>query len=91
MWNAVGAGKFKHWDTHLAKVTWLVSTMGSANQNSSVQQKGIKICWGTESMLFLPQAKANPFVELLLLKDLDTFGKVWCVPQGDLILGEKSR
>lgn len=29
--RATGAGTFKHWDTHLAKVTWLVNARGSAN------------------------------------------------------------
>ncbi|KAK4817217.1 hypothetical protein QYF61_003741 [Mycteria americana] len=29
--QAMGGGTFKHWDTHLAKATWLVNTRGSAN------------------------------------------------------------
>lgn len=37
--NAGGAGTFKHWDTEAAKVTWLVSTMGSANQTAPAQSK----------------------------------------------------
>ncbi|GAB0195849.1 hypothetical protein GRJ2_002050200 [Grus japonensis] len=29
--RATGGGTLKHWDTHLAKATWLVNTRGSAN------------------------------------------------------------
>ncbi|GAB0202801.1 hypothetical protein GRJ2_002745700 [Grus japonensis] len=29
--RAMGGGTLKHWDTHLAKATWLVNTRGSAN------------------------------------------------------------
>lgn len=37
--NAVGGGTVKHWDAEAAKVTWLVSTMGSANQTAPAQSK----------------------------------------------------
>jgi len=30
--RAMGVGTFKHWDTHLAKGTWLINTRGSTNQ-----------------------------------------------------------
>ncbi|KAK4820268.1 hypothetical protein QYF61_022838 [Mycteria americana] len=37
--RAMGAGTFKHWDTHLAKATWLVNTRGSANRAGPAQSK----------------------------------------------------
>ena len=35
--RAMGARTLKHWDTHLAKATWLVNTQGSANHAGPVQ------------------------------------------------------
>ncbi|KAK4805326.1 hypothetical protein QYF61_018189 [Mycteria americana] len=37
--RAMGGGTFKHWDTHLAKATWLVNTRGSANRAGPAQSK----------------------------------------------------
>ncbi|GAB0207918.1 hypothetical protein GRJ2_003257500 [Grus japonensis] len=37
--RAMGGGTLKHWDTHLAKATWLVNTRGSANQAGPAQSK----------------------------------------------------
>ncbi|GAB0176080.1 hypothetical protein GRJ2_000073200 [Grus japonensis] len=37
--RAMGVGTLKHWDTHLAKATWLVNTRGSANQAGLAQSK----------------------------------------------------
>ncbi|KAK4819214.1 hypothetical protein QYF61_027044 [Mycteria americana] len=37
--RAMGGGTSKHWDTHLAKATWLVSTRGSANRAGPAQSK----------------------------------------------------
>lgn len=77
--TAVGGGAYKYWDTHLAKVTWLVNTRASANRAGPTQSEllftvagskvlvvHIKLCWGIQSGLFLLQVKANPFVGLLL-------------------------
>ncbi|KAK4824750.1 hypothetical protein QYF61_018222, partial [Mycteria americana] len=44
--RALGAGMFKHWDTHLAKATWLVNTRGSANQADLAQSKLLRIVEG---------------------------------------------
>ena len=35
----MGSGTFKHWDTHLAKATWLVNTRGFANQAGPAQSE----------------------------------------------------
>ncbi|GAB0207853.1 hypothetical protein GRJ2_003251000 [Grus japonensis] len=37
--RAMGGGTLKHWDTHLAKATWLVYTRGSANRAGPAQSK----------------------------------------------------
>ncbi|GAB0205179.1 hypothetical protein GRJ2_002983500 [Grus japonensis] len=37
--RAMGGGTLKHWDTHLAKATWLVNTRGSANRAGPAQSK----------------------------------------------------
>jgi len=35
----MGAGTFKHWDTHLAKTSWLVNIRGSTDQAGPAQSK----------------------------------------------------
>ena len=35
----MGGGTFKHWDTHLAKATWLVNMRGSANRAGPAQSE----------------------------------------------------
>lgn len=85
--RAVGGGTFKHWDTHLGKATSLVNSRASANPAGPAQTKllctvegsriavlHIKICWEKQSGLFLPQAKANLSMGLLLFKDLCALG-----------------
>ncbi|KAK4829996.1 LOW QUALITY PROTEIN: hypothetical protein QYF61_008166 [Mycteria americana] len=37
--RAMGGGTFKHWDTHLAKATWLVSSRGSASRAGPARLK----------------------------------------------------
>ncbi|GAB0209850.1 hypothetical protein GRJ2_003450700 [Grus japonensis] len=37
--RAMGGGTLKHWDTHLAKATWLVNTRGSTNRAGPAQSK----------------------------------------------------
>ncbi|KAK4807126.1 hypothetical protein QYF61_018467 [Mycteria americana] len=37
--RAMGGGTFKHWDTHLAKATWLVNTRGSVHRVGPAQSK----------------------------------------------------
>ncbi|GAB0181790.1 hypothetical protein GRJ2_000644300 [Grus japonensis] len=37
--RAMGGGTLKHWDTHLAKATWLVNTRGFANRAGPAQSK----------------------------------------------------
>ncbi|GAB0205097.1 hypothetical protein GRJ2_002975300 [Grus japonensis] len=37
--RAMGGRTLKHWDTHLAKATWLVNTQGSANRAGPAQSK----------------------------------------------------
>ena len=37
--RAMGGGTFRHWDTHLAKATWLVNTRGSANRAGPAQSE----------------------------------------------------
>ncbi|KAK4807122.1 hypothetical protein QYF61_018463 [Mycteria americana] len=44
--RAMGGGMFKHWDTHLAKATWLVNTRGSVNQPGSAQSKLLRTVEG---------------------------------------------
>lgn len=62
---------------HLAKAMWLIKTRGSTSVAGPTQSKllytfiwkvitfphcMLKICWGKQSWLLLPQAKANAFV-----------------------------
>jgi len=85
--RALGAGTFKHWDTHLAKPTWLVNTRGSTNRASLAQQKlpcpveGDKVpvvhmqnTLGKTVWVSPASAKVNPSMRLLLLKDLGALG-----------------
>ncbi|KAK4819224.1 hypothetical protein QYF61_027054 [Mycteria americana] len=44
--RAMGGGTSKHWDTHLAKATWLVSTRGSANRAGPAQSKLLRTVKG---------------------------------------------
>ncbi|KAK4806782.1 hypothetical protein QYF61_005578 [Mycteria americana] len=44
--RAMGAGTFKHWDTHLAKATWLVNTRGSVNRPGPAQSKLLRTVEG---------------------------------------------
>ncbi|KAK4819555.1 hypothetical protein QYF61_007066 [Mycteria americana] len=44
--RATGAGTFKHWDTHLAKATWLVNTRGSVNRAGPAQSKLLRTVEG---------------------------------------------
>ncbi|KAK4832710.1 hypothetical protein QYF61_025171 [Mycteria americana] len=44
--RAMGDGMFKHWDTHLAKATWLVNTRGSANRAGPAQSKLLRTVEG---------------------------------------------
>jgi len=37
--RAMGGETFKHWDTHLTKVTWLVNTRASTNRADPAQSK----------------------------------------------------
>ncbi|KAK4828480.1 hypothetical protein QYF61_026705, partial [Mycteria americana] len=46
--RAMGGGTFKHWDTHLAKATWLVNTRGSANRAGPAQSELLHIVEGDE-------------------------------------------
>ena len=42
----MGGGTFKHWDTHLAKATWLVNTRGSANRAGPAQSEPLRTVEG---------------------------------------------
>ena len=42
----MGGGTFKHWDTHLAKATWLVNTRGSVNRAGPAQSKLLRTVEG---------------------------------------------
>ncbi|KAK4811029.1 hypothetical protein QYF61_015733 [Mycteria americana] len=44
--RAMGGGTFKHWDTHLAKATWLVNTRGSVNRAGPAQSKLLRTVEG---------------------------------------------
>ncbi|KAK4806485.1 hypothetical protein QYF61_013978 [Mycteria americana] len=44
--RAMGGGTFKHWDTHLAKATWLVNTRGSVNRPGPAQSKLLRTVEG---------------------------------------------
>ncbi|KAK4810688.1 LOW QUALITY PROTEIN: hypothetical protein QYF61_007488 [Mycteria americana] len=44
--RAMGGGTFKHWDTHLAKPTWLVNTRGPANRPGPAQSKLLRTVEG---------------------------------------------
>ena len=47
----MGCGTFKHWDTHLAKVTWLVNTRASANRAGSAQSEPLHTVEGDRDPL----------------------------------------
>jgi len=51
--RAMGAGTFKHWDTHLAKATWLVNTQGSANWAGPAHSNLLYITEGDKVLLVL--------------------------------------
>lgn len=84
--KAVSGGTFKCWDTHSAKVTWLVNTRESASQPGSAQSK-LLCCIGGDRApvvqdtpekkvyLIVPQAITKPLMGLLLHKDLGVLGR----------------
>ncbi len=37
----MGGGTFKHWEKHLAEVTWLVNTRGSINCKAPTQSSSL--------------------------------------------------
>ncbi|GAB0207223.1 sorting nexin-2 [Grus japonensis] len=64
--RAMGGGTLKHWDTHLAKATWLVNTRGSANRAGPAQSK-------------LPHTVKGDKVPIVHMKNM--LGKtVWVIP-----------
>ncbi|GAB0183648.1 hypothetical protein GRJ2_000830100 [Grus japonensis] len=64
--RAMGGGTLKHWDTHLAKATWLVNTRGSANRAGPAQSK-------------LPRPVEGDKVPVVRMKNM--LGKtVWVIP-----------
>ena len=103
-------GTFKHWDTHLAKATWLENTRGSSNKAGPAQSEPlhtvegdrvpvvhVKILGKTVWVLPAPGkgkhihgtafARGPGCTWWVMWED----GGVWCIPQGDLILGENSQ
>ncbi|GAB0203748.1 hypothetical protein GRJ2_002840400 [Grus japonensis] len=67
--RAMGGGTLKHWDTHLAKATWLVNTRGSANRAGPAQSK-------------LPRTVEGDKVPIVRMKNM--LGKtVWVSPASD--------
>ncbi|GAB0205331.1 hypothetical protein GRJ2_002998700 [Grus japonensis] len=67
--RAMGGGTLKHWDTHLAKATWLVNTRGSANRAGPAQSK-------------LPRPVEGDKVPVVRMKNM--LGKtVWVIPASD--------
>ncbi|GAB0206855.1 hypothetical protein GRJ2_003151100 [Grus japonensis] len=64
--RAMGGGTLKHLDTHLAKATWLVNTLGSANRAGPAQSK-------------LPRPVEGDKVPVVCMKNM--LGKtVWVIP-----------
>ncbi|GAB0189131.1 hypothetical protein GRJ2_001378400 [Grus japonensis] len=109
--RAMGGGTLKHWDTHLAKATWLVNSRGSTNRAGPAQYKlphtveGDKVpvvCMknmlGKVVWVIFASGKGKPICRIAFAQGpgctwwvMQKDGEVWCIPQGDLILGENSQ
>lgn len=84
--GAMGGGTFKHWDTHLGKATCSVNTRGSASWAGHTQSnllhtkvpcRAHKKYAGEDRLGYSCQAKANPPMGLLLLRDPDAHRGWW--------------
>ncbi|GAB0210035.1 hypothetical protein GRJ2_003469300 [Grus japonensis] len=85
--RAMGGGTLKHWDTHLAKATWLISTRGCTSQACPAQSKlpqpveGDKVpvvCMknmlGKTVWVSPASGKGNPLCRRVLLRDQGALG-----------------
>lgn len=100
----MATGTFRHWNTHLAKATWLVSTRGSANPNllHSVQEDKVPVVHVKDTLgktvwAMPASGKGEPIRAIAFAqRSLCTWwvivknGEIQCVPQEDLMLGKNS-
>ena len=105
----MGDGTFKHWEKHLAEVTWLVNTQGSFNcdvpdislhtvKRDKVPVVHVKNMLGKTVWVLPASGKGKPLHGTVFAQEpgctwwvMQKDGDVQCVPQGNLMTGERSQ